>query len=199
MTREAPPKPRAVRRQLEQVLGSPDFDAPRRSREFLRFIVEETVAGRGEAISQTTIATMVFGRRDNFDAIVDPIVRIQAGRLRRSLERYYLLAGSKDPVRIELPKGTYVPVFRATAAGVVEVAASEAASPERSPGRAESARGQPVGRLAGARLHRVRGREPDPGNTGACASRRAKSSPSSSAVTGRFGCCGLAMERPDPR
>ena len=51
------PRARAVRRELEQVLGSPDFDAPRRSREFLRFVVEETLAGRGDAITQTTIAT----------------------------------------------------------------------------------------------------------------------------------------------
>jgi adenylate cyclase len=101
-----------VRRQLEQILGSPDFDAPRRSRQFLRFVVEETLAGRGEAITQATIATQVFGRKDDFDAIVDPIVRIQAGRVRRSLERYYLLSGQQDLVRIELPKGSYVPVFR---------------------------------------------------------------------------------------
>ena len=46
---------------------------------------------------------------------MDPIVRIQAGRLRRSLERYYLLSGKDDPVRIELPKGTYVPVFHSMA------------------------------------------------------------------------------------
>ena len=44
--------------------------------------------------------------------MVDPIVGIQAGRLRRSLERLYLLSGKEDPVRIELPKGTYVPTFR---------------------------------------------------------------------------------------
>ena len=58
--------------------------------------------------------------------MVDPIVRIQAGRLRRSLERYYLLSGKGDPVRIELPKGTYVPVFRGVAA--------EAGPPPRRPG-----------------------------------------------------------------
>ena len=110
------PGARAVRRQLERILVSPDFDAPRRSREFLRFVVEEALAGRGEAITQGQIATKVFGRNDDFDAMVDPIVRIQAGRLRRSLERLYLLSGKEDPVRIELPKGTYVPTFRGVAA-----------------------------------------------------------------------------------
>ena len=110
-----PPAARAVRRQLERLFGSGDFDAPRRSREFLRFVAEEAIAGRGDAITQSAIAIAVFGRRSDFDAIVDPIVRIQAGRLRRSLERYYLLSGKDDPVRIELPKGTYVPVFRSMA------------------------------------------------------------------------------------
>jgi adenylate cyclase len=102
----------SVRRQLSHVLSSGDFDASRRSREFLNFIVEETLAGRGEELSQPAIARQVFGRNDGFDALVDPIVRIQAGRLRRSLEKYYLLSGQRDPLRIELPKGGYVPLFR---------------------------------------------------------------------------------------
>ncbi len=146
-TREPPPpKARAVRRALAQVLASPDFDAPRRSREFLRFIVEETVAGRGEAISQTTIATEVFGRKDDFDAIVDPIVRIQAGRLRRSLERYYLLSGVHDPVRIELPRGTYVPALRsvnAVEAPATEGATQPANTQERSSPETEPSDGWP--------------------------------------------------------
>ena len=65
----------------------------------------------GSDLTQSAIATRVFDRRDDFDAVVDPIVRIQAGRLRRSLERYYLLSGKNDPVRIALPRGAYVPAF----------------------------------------------------------------------------------------
>jgi adenylate cyclase len=102
----------AVIEQLERILASGDFDASPRSRAFIRFIIEETLAGRHEALTQAAIATRVFGRRDDFDPTVDPIVRIQAGRLRRSLERYYLLSGAGDPVRIELPRGTYVPLVR---------------------------------------------------------------------------------------
>jgi len=109
------PSPDAVRRQLDQIYASADFDASRRSRDFLRFIVEEALAGHGDALTQASIATTVFGRKEDFDALLDPIVRIQAGRLRRSLERYYLLSGKQDPVRIELPRGTYVPAFRAFA------------------------------------------------------------------------------------
>ena len=96
--------------QLERILASGDFDASPRSRAFVRFIVEETLAGRQEGLTQAAIATRVFERREDFDPTVDPIVRIQAGRLRRSLERYYLLSGAADPVRIELPRGSYVPV-----------------------------------------------------------------------------------------
>ncbi|HUL79273.1 MAG TPA: hypothetical protein VL691_18560 [Vicinamibacteria bacterium] len=102
----------AVVEQLERILANGDFDASPRSRAFLRFIVTETLAGRPAGLTQAAIAIRVFGRREDFDPTVDPIVRIQAGRLRRSLERYYLLSGAEDPVRIELPRGTYAPVVR---------------------------------------------------------------------------------------
>lgn len=99
-----------VRAHLDQLLNSPLFDASARSRDFLCFVVDEALAGRGATINQTAIAIGVFGRRSDFDPILDPIVRVQAGRLRRSLERYYLLR-SADPIRIELPKGSYTPSF----------------------------------------------------------------------------------------
>ncbi len=101
-----------VKAALERVLASADFDASPRSRDFLRYIVEETLAGRGDGLSQSGLAVRVFGRREDFDPTVDPIVRIQAGRLRRSLERYYLLSGAGDPVRLELPRGQYTPLAR---------------------------------------------------------------------------------------
>jgi adenylate cyclase len=109
---DRPPTTEDIFGQLEKILGSGDFDASPRSRGFLRFIVEETLGGREGGLTQGTIATHVFRRRDDFDPTVDPIVRIQAGRLRRSLERYYLLEGGDDQVRIELPRGSYVPVLR---------------------------------------------------------------------------------------
>ena len=126
-----PPGSRAVRRELERILGSADFDGPPRSREFLRYVVEETLAGRSGTITQSAIATNVFGRADDFDAMVDPIVRIQAGRLRRSLERYYLLSGKEDPILIAVPKGAYVPAFRA-----VPVPEAAAAPAEEAPATA---------------------------------------------------------------
>jgi TolB-like protein len=106
--------PDSVREQLGRILGSADFDASKRNRRFLEYAVEEALAGRADRIKAYNIATAVFGRDVNFDPQLDSIVRIEAGRLRRSLERYYLTAGSKDPIRITVPTGSYVPVFNAT-------------------------------------------------------------------------------------
>ncbi len=116
-----------VLRELQAVLDSPHFDASPRSRSFLRFIVEETLAGRQAGLTQLAIATRVFGRRGDFDPTIDPVVRIQAGRLRRSLERLYLMAGPRAGIRLELPRGTYVPAFHRTEARVArpEASASE--------------------------------------------------------------------------
>ncbi len=100
-----------IRDHLSEVLASNQFDGASRSRDFLSFIVEESLTGRAELLNQSVIATRVFGRKSDFDAILDPVVRVQAGRLRRSLERYYLLTGNHSVVRIELPKGSYAPVF----------------------------------------------------------------------------------------
>ena len=108
----AKPTRRAVRAELARILSNDSFDTSVRSRGFLRFVVERTLTGQSESISQKAIATEVFGRDEGFDPSIDPIVRIQAGRLRRSLERYYLKDGSGDPVTIEIPKGSYVPEFR---------------------------------------------------------------------------------------
>ena len=106
------PEPDSVSGALERLLASVDFDASPRSREFLRHVVEETLAGQAARLSQVSIARLVFKRPDDFDPGIDPIVRIQAVRLRRSLERYYLLSGHDDPVRIELPRGGYIPLLR---------------------------------------------------------------------------------------
>lgn len=101
----------AVRAELWRVVASPDFGASERNCKFLSHVVEETLARRADRIKAYAIATTVFGRDERFDPQLDSIVRIEAGRLRRSLERYYLTAGRDDPVRIEIPRGSYVPVF----------------------------------------------------------------------------------------
>jgi adenylate cyclase len=100
-----------VRVQLETVLSSSDFDASERNHAFLRYVVEETIAGNSHLIKGYSVAQSVFKRDVEFDPQLDPVVRIEASRLRRSLERYYLKAGQDDPIRIDLPKGGYVPSF----------------------------------------------------------------------------------------
>jgi TolB-like protein len=100
-----------VARQLEAILLSPMFDASERNRRFLRYIVEETLANGGIRIKGYSVGISVFDRESNFDPQIDPVVRIEAGRMRRSLERYYLTDGRCAPVRISVPKGGYVPLF----------------------------------------------------------------------------------------
>jgi len=103
--------PESARDALRRIVSSDEFEASDRARDFLRFVVAETLGGRSDRIKAFTIATEVFGRDTDFDAQNDPIVRIEAGRLRRALERYYIMAGAADPVRIDIPKGGYVPIF----------------------------------------------------------------------------------------
>lgn len=103
----------AIREQLGRILASPEFHATDKVRDFLRFVVEEKLAGRSHRIKGYTVAVEVFARSEDFDPTYDPVVRIQAGRLRRGLERYYLVGGVEDPVLIDIPKGGYVPRFTA--------------------------------------------------------------------------------------
>jgi TolB-like protein/tetratricopeptide (TPR) repeat protein len=103
----------AIRTELERILSSPAFDASSRNRQFLGYVVEEALAGRADRIKAYTIATAVFGRQADFDPQLDSIVRIEAGRLRRALERFYLMAGPGAGTRISIPRGSYVPSFEA--------------------------------------------------------------------------------------
>ncbi|MGX5806414.1 hypothetical protein ACWGS9_35555, partial [Bradyrhizobium sp. Arg314] len=83
----------SCRAQLALILGSADFDATGREHRFLSYVVEEALSGRGDRIKAYTVAVEVFGRGQSFDPQTDPIVRIEAGHLRRALERYYLTSG----------------------------------------------------------------------------------------------------------
>lgn len=100
-----------IRAEVERVVGSPEFTVPDRARKFLAYVVDETLSGRADRIKGYSIAIEVFGRNASFDAQSDPVVRIEAGRVRRALERYYLTAGRDDPIVITIPKGGYVPIF----------------------------------------------------------------------------------------
>ena len=101
------PTSEQTRAQLERILASAEFIGSKRTRSFLRFVVEEALDGRADRLKAYTIATAVLDRDQTFDPQSDPIVRIEAGRLRRRLERYYLVAAQDDPIRIDVPKGSY--------------------------------------------------------------------------------------------
>lgn len=90
----------------EAFRGSPQLVA------FLRYVIEATLRGEQDRIKGYTIAVEALGRGDDFNPQDDPIVRVEATRLRRALARYYENGGKQDPVQIDLPLGSYVPVFR---------------------------------------------------------------------------------------
>jgi TolB-like protein/Flp pilus assembly protein TadD len=99
--------------QLNRILASKAFRQADRLKRFLTFIVEETIAGRGERLKEFVVGVEVFGKDDSFDPRNDPIVRVQARRLRAQLTRYYREEAPEGELVIDLPKGGYSPVFRA--------------------------------------------------------------------------------------
>jgi TolB-like protein/Tfp pilus assembly protein PilF len=100
-----------IREQLRRILGSKSFRQVGRLQGFLGFIVEEMLAGRGDKLKEFLIGVEVFGKESSFDPRMDPLVRVQARRLRSRLVRYYREEGQNDEIVIELPKGGYEPVF----------------------------------------------------------------------------------------
>ena len=107
-----------VRAQRDRLLASPVFVQSDRLQRFLRFIVEETLAGRAGGLKEYTIALDVFERDESFDPQTSSIVRVEASRLRSKLKEYYGAEGRDDPVHISLPTGSYVPTFQAVARDV---------------------------------------------------------------------------------
>ena len=100
---------KAIREQLVRVLNSGPFHQSQRRQRFLEYLVNETLAGRGERLKAYNVALEVFERPETFDPTVDPLVRIEAARLREKLREYYGTDGQGDPIHIDLPKGTYTP------------------------------------------------------------------------------------------
>jgi TolB-like protein/Flp pilus assembly protein TadD len=101
----------AVQESLRRVVASAVFaNSPRMSR-FLRFVVEETVAGRAGDLKEYVLGGNVFDKPPSFDPAVDPTVRVEASKLRAKLARYYETEGRSDPLIIEIPKGHYAAKF----------------------------------------------------------------------------------------
>ena len=104
----------AIRNQLETILGSSVFSRSPQLRRFLSFVVEQRLAGQGHTLKESVLAHELYGKGTNFDGGTDPVVRVDARRLRDKLREYY--EGRADPVVISLPKGSYVPVFEGSSA-----------------------------------------------------------------------------------
>jgi TolB-like protein/Tfp pilus assembly protein PilF len=101
----------SVQSQLGRILASPAFRATPRRRHFLRYVIEQEAAGRVGNLKGYAIAVTVYGRDASFDPRIDPLVRIEAARLRSELDAYYRADGQDDPILIEIPKGGNAPKF----------------------------------------------------------------------------------------
>jgi hypothetical protein len=106
------PAPDEIRTEIERMSGSDVFSRSPQLGAFLRFVVEAVLHGKADRIKAYTIGVEVLRRDTRFDPQLDPIVRVEATRLRRAIERYYAGPGLTDPIIIDLPRGSYVPTFR---------------------------------------------------------------------------------------
>lgn len=111
------PSPDAVRAQTERILASETFAGSERLSRFLRFTIETKLRGEGGQIKEYLVGREVFDRSDDYDPRMDPIVRVEARRLRAKLDEYYAGPGRTDTVRIQFPKGSYEPVVGFEAEG----------------------------------------------------------------------------------
>jgi hypothetical protein len=102
----------SVRQELNRVLASHEFHSSKRSQDFIRYVVEHALTGRADLLKERTIGIDVFGRSTSYEPSDDATVRVKAGEVRKRLGLYYAGQGATDPVRIELPAGTYIPEFR---------------------------------------------------------------------------------------
>lgn len=102
----------AVRTQLDLLLAHPLFFQSKRYPALLRFVVEQTIEGNADQVKERSIGMEVFGRPPGYDANADPVVRVTAGEIRKRLAQYYYDPAHGDELRIELPTGSYVPVFQ---------------------------------------------------------------------------------------
>jgi hypothetical protein len=101
-----------VRAAVERIVTSPGFRRSPQLVAFLRFVVEAVLDGKAAQIKSYTIGIEALRRAEDFDPQIDPIVRVEAGRLRRALASYYAGGDTRRSVMIEIPLGGYVPTFR---------------------------------------------------------------------------------------
>ena len=105
------PSSESVRAELDRILASAQFRSSERLCRFLQFIVLRALDGEGDQLKEYRIGVEVFGRPSSYDPRLDPVVRLEARRLRAKLQAYYQAEGQRNPLRIEVPKGGYAPCF----------------------------------------------------------------------------------------
>jgi hypothetical protein len=101
----------AIGEQLDRMVASPYFSHSKRLPNFLRFVVEHTLAGNAENIKERTLGIEIFGRDPDYDTASDPIVRVTAAELRKRMAQYYQEPAHVEELRISLPSGSYIPEF----------------------------------------------------------------------------------------
>jgi hypothetical protein len=143
-------EPEAIRVQLAQILASPEFRASQRCQEFLRFVVEQSLAGHADSLKERTIGVEAFGRAADYETNLDGVVRIRASEVRKRLSLFYAGSGKAAKMAIELPVGSYVPNIAAR-----ESSFSSNGSSEESSEIAAETSGNPVLRNGGSE-HRAR-------------------------------------------
>ncbi len=107
----AAPAPEEIRAQVDRMIASSEFTRSPQLGALLRFLVDAVLQGKSDRIKAYTIGVEVLRRDSKFDPQVDPIVRVEATRLRRTIDRYYAGPGAGDAIRIDIPRGSYVPTF----------------------------------------------------------------------------------------
>ena len=105
------PTPAQVRAQRDRIIASKGFSGSKRQSAFLGYIVDAALEGQTDRLKEFTLGIEVFEKDESFDPGIDSIVRVEASRLRSKLSEYYVGVGRADSVRIDVPKGHYVPVF----------------------------------------------------------------------------------------
>lgn len=125
--------PAAVRRQLERLLAHPLFSNSKRYPALLAHTVEQTLQGNASELKERSIGIEVFNRSPTYDANADPVVRITAGEVRKRLVQYYYDSSHDGELVIELPIGSYVPIFHSPAPVAEPELPALVAAPEAPP------------------------------------------------------------------
>ena len=116
----------SIRTQLRKILSSSTFARSERLARFLNFTIDETLEGRGNQLKEFVIGVEVFDKTEKYDPRMDPIVRVEARRLREKLRKYYETEGRQDALHIEFPTGSYAPVVQTRDSVVASGAAGAA-------------------------------------------------------------------------